>query len=190
MVGFIPAIFKDKKVFALVWNEMHWVKSYGLQNKIQGNAKMKVVRLNEKFVNEFWRLRLQLFEELGEVNSHTNIFELEAATKEYYTSHINKDLISWGIFDKDAVVASGALCLFERIPYHENVTGKEGYILNVYTRPDYRKNGYAGLLVNEMIKYASQNGIRRLWLTSSEKGKRLYMQAGFVERDNEMELFL
>ena len=163
---------------------------YGLQNEIQGKAKMKVVRLNEKFVNEFWRLRLQLFEELGEVNSRTNVLALETATKEYYISHINKDLISWGILDKDAVVASGALCLFERIPYHENLMGKEGYILNVYTCPDYRKKGYAGLLVNEMIKYASENGIRRLWLTSSEKGKHLYTQAGFVERDNEMELFL
>lgn len=151
---------------------------------------MEIVRLNKNSVNDFWRLRLQLFEELKEITDNTNIFELEISTKEYYLSHINKDLISWGVLKDNKIVATGALCLFERIPYEVNLTGKEGYILNIYTCPEFRKQGLAGKIVNEIVKYASEIGINKLWLSSSETGKSIYAKYGFVEKDNEMELFL
>ena len=61
--------------------------------------------------------------------------DLELATKQYFLSHINKDLISWGIFQKEKLVAIGSLCLFTRILYKENLSGLEGYILNIYTSP-------------------------------------------------------
>lgn len=51
----------------------------------------------------------------------------------------NKDLISWGIFQRGKLVAIGSLCLFTRIPYNENLSGLEGYILNIYTFPQFRK---------------------------------------------------
>lgn len=151
---------------------------------------MNLVKLNEESVDEFWNLRLRLFEELGEISENTNVYELERATKEYYSLHINKDLISWGVFDEGTIAASGSLCLFERIPYHENLAGREGYILNIYTCPEFRNRGIAGLLLNEIIKYASKHQIKRLWLNSSEAGKSLYFQRGFTEKNNEMELFL
>ena len=53
-----------------------------------------ILQLDEKSVDDFWRLRIELFEELGEVRKDMDISELELATKQYYLSHINKDLIS------------------------------------------------------------------------------------------------
>ena len=41
-----------------------------------------------------------------------------------------------------------------------------------------------------IIEYAKENHIKRLWLSSSEQGKRIYADCGFIMKNNEMELFL
>lgn len=146
--------------------------------------------LSEKSADEFWQIRLKLFEELGEISTGANVSELESSTKAYFLSHINKDLICWGVSENKSIISTASLCLFERIPYQENMTGREGYILNVYTCPEFRNQGLAKLLINRIIEYASENGINRLWLHSSEKGKGLYLHKGFIDKVNEMELFL
>lgn len=151
---------------------------------------MKIEKLNQRYADEFWRLRLSLFKELGEIKNETNLQALKNATKKYYLSCIGKDLICFGAFENERLVAIGSLCLFERIPYSENQSGKEGYILNVYTEPEFRKQGLAGLILKEIIKYASDEKIGRLWLNASENGKALYAEYGFVSKENEMELML
>ncbi|MGY3778009.1 hypothetical protein [Isobaculum melis] len=55
---------------------------------------MKIIRMDEKSVNDFWQLRQRLFEELSEIESLEDRQKLENTTKEFYLSHINKDLIS------------------------------------------------------------------------------------------------
>ena len=149
-----------------------------------------IVKLDKQSVNEFWQLRMELLKELEEINRKTDISELESATKQYYLSHINKDLISWGILHENKLVAIGSLCLFERIPYEENLNGLEGYILNIYTYPKFRKQKFANCILNEIINYASKIHVKRLWLNSSEQGKKLYVERGFIKKENEMELFL
>ena len=151
---------------------------------------MKIVQLDEKAVNEFCRLRIQLFEELGEISKKSDLSELKMKTHQYYLSHVNKDLFSWGIFQGDRLIAIGSLCLFTRIPYKENLNGLEGYILNIYTVPEARKNGYANQILNAIIEFSQKNNINRLWLNSSEQARHLYLEKGFTDKENEMELFL
>ncbi len=149
-----------------------------------------ILQLDEKFADDFWLLRKELFEELGEVSQNMDTSELKLATKQYFLLHINKDLISWGIFQKGKLVAIGSLCLFTRIPYNENLSGLEGYILNIYTSQQFRKCGYANQILDAIIEYSYKNKIRRLWLNYSEQGKCLYIEKGFTKKNNEMELFL
>lgn len=149
---------------------------------------MNIITLNHKNVNQFWKLRLCLLRELGEISTETNLTDLEKSTKEYFLSNINKSLICYGIIDNDEIISIASLCLFNRIPYQENLIGKEGYILNVFTTPEFREQGLAKLLLQEIIKYAKNNDIKKLWLNSSEHGKNLYSSLGFVCKNNEMEL--
>lgn len=149
-----------------------------------------ILQLDEKFADDFWLLRKELFEELGEISKSMNNSELKLATKQYFLSHINKDLISWGIFQNGKLVVIGSLCLFTRIPYNENLSGLEGYILNIYTASQFRKRGYANQILDTIIEYSHKNKIRRLWLNYSEPAKRLYTEKGFTKKNNEMELFL
>lgn len=107
---------------------------------------------------------------------------MKSATKIYYSSHINKDLICLGIFQKEKLVAIGSLCLFTRIPYKENLSGLEGDILNIYTATPFRKHGFANSILDRIIEYARKNNIKRLWLNSSKQGKKLYTKRGFIKK--------
>lgn len=151
---------------------------------------MKIIRLNQNQLNEFWNLRLALFRELGEVKTNDQTAELEESTKDYYQAHIDKDLFSWGAMNEGKLIAVGSLCLFNRVPYLENVSGLEGYILSIYTSSKFRKQGIASEIVSEIKKFAKEKGIRRLWLNSSDNGKTIYSKAGFIPKGNEMEIML
>lgn len=155
--------------------------------------KNNAIMLNEKFVYDFIRLRFELLEELGEIHEesdHSYISELKSATAEYYLSHINKDLFTFGIFQGERLASAGSLCLFTRIPYKRNLNGSEGYILNIYTSAEFRGRGFASQILKSIVKYSKENDIKRLWLDSSEQGRALYSKHGFSERHDVMELFL
>ncbi len=152
--------------------------------------KNDVLQLDESSVDEFWRLRMQLFEELGEISKDTDISKLKYETNKYYLKHINKELFSWGIFKEKKIVSIGSLCLFSRIPYKENLSGLEGYILNIYVSPKFRKCGFANQILDNIIEFSLKNNIKRLWLNNSKQGTNLYLKRGFVKKVNEMELLL
>lgn len=56
----------------------------------------ELIELDESYAEDFWRLRKELFTELGEVTESEDLSALEEATKQYFLAHIGRDLISWG----------------------------------------------------------------------------------------------
>lgn len=48
----------------------------------------EVVKLDQSYANNFWRLRKELFTELGEIAENGDLTALEDATKNYYLDHI------------------------------------------------------------------------------------------------------
>ena len=44
----------------------------------------ELVKLDESFAEDFWRLRKELFTELGEVAESEDLSALEEATKQYF----------------------------------------------------------------------------------------------------------
>lgn len=90
---------------------------------------MIIKRLGIEDVEFFLDLRLKLFYELQEIDKNDDIENLINSTKEYYLKNIDKSLITYRIFEENKIVSIGSLCLFERIPYMENISGREGYIL-------------------------------------------------------------
>lgn len=151
---------------------------------------MFIKRLNIEDVESFLHLRLNLFYELQEIERDDDVEKLKNSTMKYYLKNIDKTLITYGVIEKDKIVSIGSLCLFERIPYIENLSGKEGYILNIYTLPEYRKKGYGKEITKKLIEYSKDIGIKRLWLNTSNEGKKLYSKLGFKNKENEMEIFL
>lgn len=149
---------------------------------------INIRKAKEEDVEVFVKLRMELFRELGEIVQDTDIVALEIGTKEYFIKNINHSFICWLAECDGQVVGSAGLNTFQRIPYAGNLLGLEGYIMNIYTLPQYRRKGIAISLVKKIIDYSKENNINRLWLHASDEGRYVYSKLGFKSKGSEMDL--
>ena len=59
--------------------------------------------------------------------------------------------------------------------------------MNVFTEPQWRQRGIAGLLIKEIIIWSKYEQIARLVLHASDEGRSIYERLGFIA-SNEMRL--
>ncbi|WP_052414718.1 MULTISPECIES: GNAT family N-acetyltransferase [unclassified Paenibacillus] len=62
------------------------------------------------------------------------------------------------------------------------------YMTNVFTIPNYRRQGIVSKLVSEAIDDLKAQGIRKILLHSSDMAKPMYESLGFVEGKNYMSI--
>ena len=61
------------------------------------------------------------------------------------------------------------------------ITGKTGTVLNVYTKPEYRKKGYAKKLMNMLLDDAAIMDLCSVELKATKAGYPLYKSIGFED---------
>lgn len=95
-----------------------------------------------------------------------------------------------------AVAAGGRVAAGAGLLITDHVSGplspgqtRRAYLLNVYTYPEFRKQGLARQLTQKAIDWCRAEGFKVLWLHASEYGRPLYESMGF-EQTNEMKLVL
>lgn len=64
---------------------------------------------------------------------------------------------------------------------------RRAYLLNVYTSPEFRGQGFSRRLTENAIEWCRQQGFATLWLHASDFGRPLYESLGF-QPTNEMKL--
>jgi GNAT superfamily N-acetyltransferase len=115
-------------------------------------------------------------------NNMTNI-DLYKMTTSYYTKlakHLtNNSCIAFVVELDNKVVAGGALTVIETVPIPDCFDIRVGYVHSIYTEKEYRRNGFAKIVIEELIKYADKIGIKRFQLQASSAGKGLYEKLGF-----------
>ena len=132
--------------------------------------------------------RKQLLVETGEVF----VNEIDNEFSDYFISSISDNsLISWLAVDREKIVATSGICFYQLPPTSRNPSGKNAYITNMYTLPEYRKQGIGSRLLQlaideaKMLKYK----VIRLHAASAE-AKSIYSKAGFNDTDGYMALRL
>ena len=96
--------------------------------------------------------------------------------------------VSYIAWDGETPAACSGLTLIEVPPSYGDLSGKKGYITNMYTRAAYRKRGIAGKLLDTLREYAAAAGCTKLELNASDAGYGVYKKYGFHDVKNEMEL--
>ena len=77
-----------------------------------------------------------------------------------------------------------------RLPTLNNLRTVEGYIINVYVVPAWRRRGIATSLMQTAIDYSRLKNYARIRLRATEAGQGVYERVGFRGKDNVMELKL
>jgi GNAT superfamily N-acetyltransferase len=136
-------------------------------------------------VDELVRLRCELWRAVQEPAPTPELIE---ATRRFFETRLGRDDFVTLVADLEGEIAAvGTVHFFERLPYAGNPSGREFYLLNLYTRPKYRRQGYAADLIRQFQDIARQCGARRIWLHASDAGRSVYERAGFTSKEGEME---
>ena len=110
---------------------------------------------------------------------------------EFFRTQIaSGSFIAFIAYEGDQAAACSGLSLEIHPPSYENMSGKIGYVTNMYTRPAWRRRGLAALLLDRLAETARQEGCRRLCLNASAMGRPVYLRYGFSLIDGEMALDL
>ena len=100
------------------------------------------------------------------------------------------EYLGWFVVAEDGQVASGlGLWLMDWPPHFIGAGSRRGNILNVYTRPESRRQGTARVLMDVALDWRRANRIASVILHASPDGKPLYESLGF-QPTNEMRLLL
>jgi GNAT superfamily N-acetyltransferase len=127
--------------------------------------------------------RRLMFEELGH-----DVVKLDLMERQFSTWVRNKlnsgEYLGWLAIDEHQIVQAGAgLWIREWIINPNDLSGKEGYVCNLYTEPAYRCRGCARALMQVMLAWCQTQGIGGMFLRPSEAARGLYLSLGF-EEDN------
>jgi len=112
--------------------------------------------------------------------------------REYYNRSLKSGtFISWiAEYENEAVGFSG-MVIREQPGNFEIPNGKTGYILNIFTIKQFRKNGIASLLVQKLIDVGRQKGLDKIELHATPDGEPVYRRIGFIEpHDRALEIIL
>ena len=107
---------------------------------------------------------------------------LREANRRYYLTELARDghIAALALVNGE-IAGCGGVCIYEEMPSPDNRSGLCGYIMNVYTRESYRKRGIAKAVCQWLIAQAEARGAGKIYLETSEGGRKLYQSLGFQE---------
>ncbi len=89
---------------------------------------------------------------------------------------------------EDFIVGCGGVCLYDEMPSPDNLSGKCAYLMNIYTRENYRGGGVASAVCEWLIQQAEIRGAEKIYLESTDAARNLYESIGFGEMKNYLKL--
>ncbi len=107
---------------------------------------------------------------------------LEIADRTWLSEHLDagRYLACAGFMGSEAVCGAGLL-LYALPPDLGILERRVGHVLNFYTRPQWRRQGFGREMMAFLQDLARERGLCRLVLNASAMGEALYLQAGFAD---------
>jgi GNAT superfamily N-acetyltransferase len=86
---------------------------------------------------------------------------------------------AWLASENNQIIAMSGIAFYELPPNDWCPNGKTAYIGNMYTVPEFRKQGIATKLLALVIEEAKERGCERILLNTTDMGRPLYEKFGF-----------
>ena len=133
--------------------------------------------------------RIQVLRAANGLEISVDMSAVEKETRDYYEKALRDGShAAYLVFDSETFVGAGGISFYRVMPTFHNPSGYKAYIMNMYTKPDYRRQGIAFETLQLLVKDAKERGISEISLEATEAGKPLYEKFGFVKMNDEMEL--
>lgn len=155
---------------------------------------MSKVTIRQVSVDELDKLlawRMEVLSEVFTIPQGTDTSALEQANRDYYLHAlpVGKHIACFVEIDGETV-GCGGICLQREMPSPDNPTGQCAYLMNIYVRPAYRRRHIGTALVLWLIGRARELGSGKIYLETSDMGRKMYRQLHFEEMKDMLKLHL
>jgi GNAT superfamily N-acetyltransferase len=134
--------------------------------------------------------RREMFREMGHANDPDLFVRADDLARKFFGKAFRDGHYhGWLVEEGGRAVAGGGVILVEYHPSPTNPCDRRPWIVNMYTEPAARRQGFARLLMETMIAWCKAEGFAKLYLHASDAGRPLYEIIGF-QPSNEMILKL
>ena len=126
--------------------------------------------------------RLQFLRERSGVSRNASNDALRKELREYFLKAMAQGtFVAWLAKHEGKVIATSGMVIWKIPPNNSIKNGRLGYILNMYTTPEFRRQGIGTVLLEKMIEEAKFMGLSRVHLHASKLGEGVYRKRGFSE---------
>ena len=140
-------------------------------------------------IDELVRTRIIVLRAANKLSDDVDMSTVEKESYEYYKCALeNGEHIAYLVYDNGIFIGAGGVSFYQVMPTYYNPTGKKAYIMNMYTAPEYRRQGIAIHTLDLLVKGARELGVSQIALEATDMGRPLYEKYGFIKMEDEMEL--
>ena len=150
------------------------------------NLKYKKATIDD--IEILTKTRIEVLRAANKLSDDVDMKEVEKTSYEYYKNALqNETHTAYLVFDEEKFVGAGGVSYFQVMPTYHNPSGCKAYIMNMYTKPEYRRKGIANNTLKLLVEDARCRGINAISLEATRMGRPLYEKFGFVKMSDEME---
>ncbi len=133
--------------------------------------------------------RIRVLRAANKLADGVDMSEVREQSYEYYKKALGDDThVAYLVFDGERFVGAGGVSFYQVMPTFHNPSGWKAYIMNMYTDPEYRRQGIAYKMLDLLVDESKERGITAISLEATQAGRPLYEKYGFVALQDEMEL--
>jgi N-acetylglutamate synthase-like GNAT family acetyltransferase len=133
----------------------------------------------------FIKLRLDFINEFHKDVDEMEKDKIKTSLKNYFERHIkNNDFIGIICENNEKIISVAYLIIDEWPANRTFINGKIGTLLNVYTYPEYRKNGIGTNVLKKIIEEAKKQNVSIINLLATKDGENVYKKIGFIETED------
>lgn len=132
---------------------------------------------------EIWKIRYTVCFRRQSIKNRNN----EAYYREHLADHSHTACFAVET-GTERILGCGGICYQKEMPSPDNLTGTNGYLMNIYTLPEVRSEGIGRKIIEYLISDAKERGTEKIFLESSGVAKKLYHEIGFADMEDYMKL--
>ncbi len=146
---------------------------------------IRIIKVTDNnIIDDAVKLRLEMLREVNSLpDDHTFSDKFIEDTKKYILSG---DQSSFTAYEDGTAIGCASICYYNVMPTYVHPSGKRAHIMNIYTKPDSRRQGLASTLIFMLIEEAKEKGVTEITLDAADNVRDLYYKTGFTRTDEGM----
>lgn len=137
-------------------------------------------------LEQLTKTRVMVLRAANKLSDDADLTLVEKESYSYYQKCFDDTHVAFLVYDGEKVVGTGGISFYKVMPTYHNPSGKKAYIMNMFTAPEYRRQGIAYETLKLLVLEATDRGISHISLEATELGRPLYEKFGFVNMQDEM----